>query len=331
MPQIANPDHILVTGAAGFIGSSLCEVLVAQGRRVTGIDNFSPNYSQSAKRANLCRLFQSGDFAMVECDVGSIEFRSVLLARRPDLIVHLAATPGVRPSVNHVLEYVDNNVRATANVLTSAASVGVPKIVFGSSSSVYGMGCGRPAQEDDPLAPLSPYGATKLAGEALCRAFVASHDLSITCLRFFSVFGPRQRPDMAIYKLAHCIYSGVPFPMSGDGKSARDYTYISDIVAGICASFTSESPYEVFNLGSNNPIHLETVIKLTSEVFQKPAILQRVELASCEPLQTCANITRAKLLLGYRSCVDFQTGIDKFAEWYVASQAGEKRCETLCM
>ena len=320
----------MVTGAAGFIGSTLCETLIAQGREVTGVDNFSRNYAQTTKRKNLRGLLKSKRFTLSDCDVGSQELQSVLLAHHPDVIVHLAATPGVRPSVEHVLEYVDNNVRATANVLASVASAGVPKVVFGSSSSVYGMGLARPAREDDALAPLSPYAATKVAGEALCRAFVASHNISVICLRFFSVFGPRQRPDMAICKLARCIESGSPFPTNGDGRSSRDYTYISDIVSGICASFTYETRFDVFNLGSGNPIDLETVIGLTSEALLKSPILKQGDLSSCEPLRTCADIGKAAAAFGYHPCVDFRTGIGRFAEWFITSQSEEEPCETLC-
>jgi UDP-glucuronate 4-epimerase len=313
-------DHVMVTGAAGFIGSSLCDELVSQGRRVTGIDNFSLNYPEATKRENIRQLLDTKHFTLVECDVGSEQFSNLISSSRPDVIVHLAATPGVRPSVEHVLEYVDNNVRATANVLATAASAGVPKIIFASSSSVYGKGSARPDREDDPLVPLSPYAATKVAGEALCQSFAASRDISVTCLRFFTAYGPRQRPDMAICKLAHCIVSGRPFQMNGDGKSARDYTYISDIVSGICASISYEKRFDVFNLGSGNPIDLETMIKLTSEVLSKYPVLEQVDMPSCEPQQTCADVGKAATTLGYRPCVDFSTGMSSFAEWFVASQ-----------
>ena len=309
-------EHIVVTGAAGFIGSTLCEELVSQGRRVTGIDNFSPNYAEATKRQNLHNLSNSEKFTLVEIDVGNESFGSLLSSANPDAIVHLAATPGVRHSVEHVLEYVDNNVRATANVLANAVLAGVKKIVFASSSSVYGNGSARPTREDDPLVPLSPYAATKVAGEALCRSFVASSDISCTCLRFFTVYGPRQRPDMAICKLAHCLDSGRPFSVNGDGRSARDYTYISDIVSGIIASLSYQARFDIFNLGSDRPIDLETMISLTSQALGQSPVLKRVELPSCEPTQTCADIGKAKEKLGYQPCVDFNTGLVRFAEWF---------------
>jgi UDP-glucuronate 4-epimerase len=315
-----NHDHVMVTGAAGFIGSSLCEALLAEGRRVTGVDNFSPNYADSAKRLNVASMMTSKQFRLVVCDVGAEQYRSVMLSIRPDIVVHLAATPGVRPSVEHVLEYVDNNVRATANVLAAAALAGVPKIVFASSSSVYGNGLARPAREDDPLVPLSPYAATKVAGEALCRSFVACRDISVTCLRFFTVYGPRQRPDMAIRKLAHCIKSGRPFLMNGDGRSSRDYTYISDIVSGICASFDCEGAFDIFNLGSGNPISLGSMIKVTSEALGISPILEEIELPSSEPKQTFADIGKAASILGYSPHVTFQQGIERFAAWFEESQ-----------
>jgi UDP-glucuronate 4-epimerase len=316
----------MVTGAAGFIGSSLCDALVAQGRQVTGIDNFSPNYAEAAKRENIRTLLDSKQFILVECDVGSKMFEDVLSSIHLDVIVHLAATPGVRPSVEHVLEYVDNNVRATANVLASATSLGVPKIVFASSSSVYGKGAGRPAREEDALVPLSPYAATKVAGEALCRSFVASHDISVTCLRFFTAYGPRQRPDMAICKLAHCIKSGLPFPINGDGRSSRDYTYISDIVSGIIASLGHDEPFDIINLGSGNPITLDTMIEQTSKALLQSPVLERVNLPSCEPLQTCADIRKATETIGYRPRIDFYSGVSLFAEWFLASQAETRIC-----
>ena len=315
-----NHEHVMVTGAAGFIGSSLCETLLAQGWRVTGIDNFSPNYAEAAKRENLRGSLTSKRFTLVECDVGGEGFRSCLEPNRPDVIVHLAATPGVRPSVEHVLEYVDNNVRATANVLASAVSGGVPKVIFASSSSVYGESSGRPALEDDTLVPLSPYAATKVSGEALCRSFVACHDIAVTCLRFFTTYGPRQRPDMALTKLAGCIQSGRPFLMNGDGRSLRDYTHISDIVAGICASLNHEERFDIFNLGSGKPVDLKTMIEVTSEAFARSPVLQQVELPTCEPQRTCADIGRAAAKLGYKPQVDFRAGVAEFAEWFLASK-----------
>ena len=318
-----NNDHIMVTGAAGFIGSSVCEELLAQGRKVTGIENFSPNYAETTKRENLRAMLASKRFNLVECDVGSEGLRSSLSSNPPDIIVHLAATPGVRPSVEHVLEYVDNNVRATANVLASATSAGIPKVIFASSSSVYGEDFGRPAREDDALAPLSPYAATKVSGEALCRSFVACHDISITCLRFFTVYGPRQRPDMAIYKLAHCINAGIPFRMNGDGRSSRDYTYISDIVSGICASLNCDESFEVFNLGSGNPIELNAMIAQVSEALGKTPILHSAEFPSSEPTRTYADIRKASEKLGYQPIVNFRDGIAQFAAWFAKSQKRE--------
>lgn len=315
-----NHDHVMVTGAAGFIGSSLCEALISQGRQVTGIENFSPNYREAVKRENLRALSQSKSFTLVECDAGSEDFRGFLSSHRPDVIVHLAATPGVRPSVDHVLEYVDNNVRATANVLACAASEGIAKVVFASSSSVYGEDYGRPAREDDILAPLSPYAATKVSGEALCRSFVACHDISVTCLRFFTVYGPRQRPDMAIYKLAQCINSGMPFQINGDGKSSRDYTYISDIVSGICASLGCDGSFEVFNLGSGNPIDLSSMIEMVSEALGRRPVLEQAQLPSSEPQRTFADIGKAATMLGYKPGVPFRDGIEQFAAWFAAMQ-----------
>jgi UDP-glucuronate 4-epimerase len=317
-------EHVLLTGAAGFIGSTLCEALLADGRKVTGIDSFAANYPEAAKRDNIRGLLKSKRFTLVECDAGGVEFRDALNACHPDMIVHLAATPGVRPSIEHVLEYVDNNVRATANVLAGAAAAGVSRIVFGSSSSVYGGGSGKPVREDDPLIPLSPYAATKVSGEALCRSFVASCGLSITCLRFFTVYGPRQRPDMAICKLAHLIESRQPFRMNGDGESSRDYTYISDIVSGIRAALDRNVPFEAINLGSGNPIRLKTMIELTSNAIGGTPIIERTDFPSSEPTQTFADISKAKTELGYEPRVSFEDGIAEFAAWFKAT----RQCES---
>ena len=316
-------DHIMVTGAAGFIGSHLCESLVAEGKLVTGVDNFAPNYSESFKRYNLRSLEGKDRFVFVRANAGREEIKDLVRSAHPDAIIHLAATPGVRPSIDHVLEYVDNNVRGTANLLTSSVTSGVRKIIFASSSSVYGQGLTEPSREDDPLHPLSPYAATKVSGEALCESFVACHDISVTCLRFFTVYGPRQRPDMGIHTLARCISSGLPFRMNGDGRSSRDYTYISDIISGILASLKNDQRFSVYNLGSGHPIALQTMIQTVAEALGQEPQLEAIAMSGAEPTRTFADIRKAARELEYERTVNFEEGIRRFITWFKDRQGAE--------
>jgi UDP-glucuronate 4-epimerase len=318
-------DRVMVTGAAGFIGSHLCEALVAEGRTVLGVDNFAPNYSEAQKLKNLDTLTASKRFTFVRADVGDKDIDQFFDSVRPDVIVHLAATPGVLPSIDHVLEYVDNNVRGTANLLRNSVSSGVKKVVFASSSSVYGQGLTEASREEDPLCPLSPYAATKVSGEALCRAFAACHEISITCVRFFTVYGPRQRPDMAIHALAHCITSGKPFRMHGDGRSARDYTYISDIVSGICVSLETDQNFGVYNLGSGKPIQLHAMIKTVAEALRIEPHLTKGVMSNAEPTRTFADIHKATSELGFEPSTTFQEGIARFADWFMETQQSDSQ------
>jgi UDP-glucuronate 4-epimerase len=313
-------ERVIVTGAAGFIGSHLCEALVGEGRSVIGIDNFASNYAEANKRQNLVSLTGNRRFTLVQADVGSKQIQHVVSSTRPDVIVHLAATPGVRPSIDHVLEYIDNNVRGTANLLSSAVTSSVQKVIFASSSSVYGQGLTVASREEDSLHPLSPYAATKVSGEALCQSFVACHDISITCLRFFTVYGPRQRPDMGIHTAARCISSGSPFRMNGDGRSSRDYSYIYDIVSGICASLENDQRFAVYNLGSGRPIELGTMIRTVAEALGREAQLESIDITGAEPTRTFADIRKAANELGYKRTVDFREGVGRFIDWFTEMQ-----------
>jgi UDP-glucuronate 4-epimerase len=257
---------ILVTGGAGFIGSHLVDHLCdGGGYRVTVVDNFNDFYDPAIKRDNLARRVERSEVELVEADISDAAAMDGLLARgRFDLIVHLAARAGVRPSLEDPLSYEETNVRGTYALLEAARRHRVPRFVFGSSSSVYGINSKVPFSEDDPIAqPISPYAATKAAGEAACHAYSHLFGISVVCLRFFTVYGARQRPDLAIHKFARLIAGGKPIPVFGDGTTRRDYTYIDDIISGVVAAMAYDrTPFEVINLGESQTVELRRLIEL---------------------------------------------------------------------
>ena len=250
-----NSKTVLITGAAGFIGSHAAEALIAQGHRVIGVDNFCDFYDRSWKELNLKSIAGGNEVAVEEIDITNGAAISTLVARtRPHAILHLAAMAGVRPSIEQPAYYARVNVEGTTHLLQAAVESGVNKFVFASSSSVYG-NLGRvPFSEEDPVAePISPYAATKRAGELICYTYWHLYKLPVFCLRFFTVFGPRQRPDLAIHKFTRLISRGIPLPVFGDGSTSRDYTFVEDIVAGILASLEHCDRYRIYNLGGSNP------------------------------------------------------------------------------
>jgi len=268
-------DHVLVTGAAGFIGSHLCERLIDLGHSVVGIDNFSDFYSREAKLQNLsARLSGEQAFQLVEADIRDRRaIQSVFTTHRPTAIVHLAAMAGVRPSIEDPALYADVNVNGTVNLLNSSVASGVEKIVFASSSSVYGNNKKVPFAEDDPVDyPISPYAATKRAGELLGHSFWHLHHVPIACLRFFTVFGPRQRPDLAIAKFFRLIEQGKPIELFGDGTTSRDYTYIDDIINGVCAALERNDKFRIYNLGGSHPVTLKDLLAGIESTMQRKAI-----------------------------------------------------------
>ena len=271
-------EAVLITGGAGFIGSHLAERLVEKGRQVVCLDNFDDYYPAEAKRSNLQAVLSSQRVRLVEADIRDQEaLRSVLASERVRAIVHLAARPGVRPSLLNPALYLDVNVRGTLNVLAMASEFDVPRVVFASSSSVYGLIEGMASEDGTPCHPLSPYGASKVAGEALCSAYAQTSGPSVVALRFFTVYGPRQRPDMAINRFTRLIASGQEVGVHGDGHSLRDYTFISDIVDGIEAALEAELPgYHVFNLGRGQPAVLLDVIRLIEKGLETKAKLRFV-------------------------------------------------------
>jgi UDP-glucuronate 4-epimerase len=311
---------LILSGGAGFLGSHLLEALLGQGRAVTVIDNFDPFYPAEAKRRNLAEAGKAGDFRLVEADVGDADRCLAALALKPgevEALVHLAARAGPRPSVREPLLYVRLNVGGTVGALELARRLEVPRFIFASSSSVYGARTEVPFREDDPaVTPVSPYAATKRAGELLCYSYHALTGMSVVVLRFFSAYGPRQRPDMAIARFVSLIDQGKPVPVYGDGSASRDHTYVSDIIAGVMSSLTVEVGYEVVNLGDSQAVRLDELIALIEEIVGKRAQIDRRPAQPGDVPVTCADITKARRLLGYDPQVPIAEGLRRYVAWY---------------
>lgn len=307
-----------MTGAAGFIGSHLCEALIARGAAVTGIDNFDPFYARDVKERNLTRLRTLPAFDFIEADVA----RDTLPVAGMEAVIHLAAKPGVRPSLEDPGAYMEANVTATARLLDAARRVGVNRIVFGSSSSVYGNATPAPFAEDQPaVAPISPYAASKRAGELLAYAFAHLYPLRIMCLRFFTVYGPRQRPDLAIHKFTDLIARGRPVRMHGDGSSERDYTYITDCLDGVLAGLdwtaqAAPGTVETVNLGGGERVRLDRLIALIANALGQEARIERHPDQPGDVRLTDADLAHAGRILGFRPRVGIEQGIRQFVDWY---------------
>ena len=312
--------RVLITGGAGFIGSHLVDRLIGDGGvRVTLIDNFNDFYDPALKRANVAAHLGRDDFELVEADITDSQTINGLFARSGfDCVVHLAARAGVRPSLEDPLAYEETNVRGTFALLEAARRARVPRFIFGSSSSVYGVNSKVPFTEDDPTDnPISPYAATKIAGEAACRVYSHLYDLQIVCLRFFTVYGARQRPDLAIRKFARLIAEERPIPIFGDGSTKRDYTHINDIIAGVVAAMKyDKSRFEVINLGESQTIELRRVVELIERALGKRALIEHRPLQPGDVPVTFADIGKARRLLGYDPRTNFETGIDRFIDWF---------------
>jgi len=307
----------LVTGAAGFIGSHLCERLTSIGWDVVGLDNFDPFYSEQIKRANIKGLVSSGKFELVEGDIRDAKYvERMLSAGDIDIIVHLAAKAGVRPSIKDPLGYQDVNVNGIMIMLNSAVDSGIRKFIFASSSSVYGNNEKIPFSETDNVDfPISPYAATKKAGELLCHTYSHLYDIDMTCLRFFTVYGPRQRPDLAIHKFARLIEAGQPIPVFGDGSMRRDFTYIDDIIDGVVAAMDKCSGYEIYNLGESRPVRLDELIVAIEKALGKKAIINRLPEQPGDVKQTYADVTKAQKRLGYSPKTEIAAGLASFVRW----------------
>jgi UDP-glucuronate 4-epimerase len=326
-------QRILLTGGAGFIGSFVAEALLAPGAQLAIVDNLDSFYAAPWKRANLEDVRRAGAFDLYEADIRDYEgLKKIFAAARPEAVIHLAARAGVRPSIEQPRLYEEVNVGATVNLLELAREFGVRQFVFGSSSSVYGATSRAPFSEDHfELRPISPYAATKLSCELLGHTYAHLYRLPVICLRFFTVYGPRQRPDLAIHKFTALMEAGRPVPVFGDGNTGRDYTYVDDIVAGVLAALefapqpaAGDAPFEVFNLGNSHPVKLNDLITLLERATGRKAQRDVKPLQPGDVPLTWADISKAGRLLGYHPSTPLEAGLIKFVAWYRSAPAQRK-------
>ena len=310
-------ERILLTGGAGFIGSHLCERFLQEGAEVQVIDNFDAFYSPAIKRRNLAAVRRHARFTLTTGDIRNRKMLARAFAWQPTLLVHLAALAGVRPSIAAPDRYMEINVVGTARLLQHCAESGVKRVVFASSSSVYGNRKTVPFREHDPVDdPVSPYAASKKAGELLCHTYAHLYGLAISCLRFFTVYGPRQRPEMAIHKFVRAITTGEDITLFGDGSSSRDYTYIDDIVDGVVGAAQHLDGYQIFNLGESTPITLADLVETIEEVTGCSARRAHLPDQPGDVERTFADVERARTQLGYAPKVGIREGVERFFAWY---------------
>jgi len=320
--------QILVTGGAGFIGSHLVNrLLEEESWQVSVVDNFNDFYSPEIKRANVAPFLPNPRFSLYEADIRDAEFlREIFEENEFAAIVHLAARAGVRPSLEQPKLYSETNINGTLNLLELAREFNIKQFVFGSSSSVYGINSKIPFHEDDRIhQPISPYAATKAAGELLCHTFSHLYDIRTVCLRFFTVYGARQRPDLAIHKFSKLISEDKPIQVFGDGATRRDYTYVDDIIQGVRAAIDYDaSMHEVFNLGESQTVELKYLIELIEENLGKKAIIDRKPLQPGDVPQTFADISKARELLNYNPHTKIEEGIRQFTDWFKSEQKSKE-------
>jgi len=308
----------LITGGAGFIGSHLVDNLLEKAQIVC-VDNFDPFYPEGIKRKNIENHLKHPNYKLYEISITDYEgLNKVFRNHKFDAIIHLAAKAGVRPSLLMPDKYFETNVDGTVNLLQLAKEYGVKKFVFGSSSSVYGSRDFGPFKEDmDINRPISPYAATKSAGEQVCYTYSHLYGINVVCLRFFTVYGPRQRPDLAIHKFSKLINEGKPITVFGDGKTKRDYTFVDDIIQGITGAINyDKTQYEIINLGESNTVELHYLISLIEKNLGKKALIERQPNQPGDVPITYADITRAKNLLGYNPTTPIENGLEKFFVWF---------------
>ena len=310
-------EKILITGAAGFIGSSLADDLLAKGFSIMGIDNFDSFYKRDIKETNISNALKHNSYSFLEGDIRDMEFLdSCFSGFRPDIVIHLAAKAGVRPSIKDPASYYDVNVNGTLNMLEAMRKNKIGRMLFASSSSVYGNNKKIPFAESDNVDfPVSPYAASKKACELLCHTYHHLFDMDIFCLRFFTVYGPRQRPDLAINKFTRALLNDEPITLFGDGSTSRDYTHISDILQGIGQAMENLKGFGIFNLGESNAISLKELVALLENSTGKKADIKYLPMQDGDVLRTFADISRAKSVLGYNPVVNIADGIRNYVEW----------------
>jgi UDP-glucuronate 4-epimerase len=313
--------RLLVTGAAGFIGSWFVERLLQGGDEVVGLDNFDPFYDRTIKEGNLAAARGSAAFRLVEGDLRDrAEMFALFGDGAFDAVVHLAAKAGVRPSLADPAGYYATNLIGTSNLLEAMRDAGCRRLVFASSSSVYGNNRKVPFHEDDRVdAPISPYAATKKAGEELCHVYHAVHGFSILALRFFTAYGPRQRPEMAIHAFTRRLFAGESIPVFGDGSMERDFTYIDDVVDGVASALDhviGNETYDIVNLGESEPIRLSRLVAALEAATGREATVDRREVPPGDVERTFADVSRARRLLRYEPRVGLEEGLRRFVDWY---------------
>lgn len=314
---------ILVTGGAGFIGSHLVDRLLSEGGwEISVIDDFNDFYDPQIKRENIRGHLLSPDYTLFEGEICDTALVREVFEQGLDCVVHLAARAGVRPSLLEPKLYNETNISGTLCLLEAAREFGVKQFVFGSSSSVYGINAKVPFSEEDRIhQPISPYAATKAAGELICHTYSHLYDIRTVCLRFFTVYGARQRPDLAIHKFSKLIWDGRPIQVFGDGTTRRDYTYVDDIIQGVRAAMDySDTMHEVFNLGESDTIELTRLISLLEENLGKKAVIDRQPLQPGDVPITFADISKARRMLGYDPHTKIEEGLKKFTEWFKATR-----------
>lgn len=319
------PDAILVTGGAGFIGSHLCEALLGRGYRVLCLDNFSPFYPPETKRRNISACLANPAFTLLEADITESAWENALGEIQPQAVIHLAALAGVRSSIQDPVLCARVNIMGILNLLQFCARRKVAKFLFASSSSVYGNNPHVPFSENDPVDhPISPYAATKKAGELLCYAWHNLHGIDTLCLRFFTVYGPRQRPDLAIHKFAALLSRNEALPVFGEGSSSRDYTYIGDIIAGVLSALDyarKRQCYEIINLGNDRGVTLNAMISALAKISGITPSLDPQPMQSGDVLRTRADISKARIMLDFAPKTGFEEGMRLFWDWFKAENS----------
>lgn len=313
----------IVTGGAGFIGSHLVDKLLSTGWHVTVIENFDPYYDREIKKHNLIHHDLNPNLEIIELDITNQVELIGKINGNYDILIHLAAKAGVRPSINNPLAYQLVNLIGTQNLLELSKKLNIKQFVFASSSSVYGVNPNVPwSEEDHVLQPISPYASSKISAELLGHVYSKLYNIRFIGLRLFTVYGPRQRPDLAIHKFANKIMNGETIPVYGDGSTQRDYTYVGDIVSGILAATRyNKSKYEIINLGNHRTITLKYMIEVIEKSFDKKAIIDRQPMQPGDVEKTFADISKAKRLLGYQPKTNFEAGINAFRDWFLDIQS----------